>query len=194
MNQDQRPEHDSNGTGQSRSPTSAEEAYDAFIAESELRARKYCVRHGREDPEDIFQEACLALWKERQRILSLPGEEQKKWFWGVLKKKIIDRIRKNVRESNIAPNPPDAELLPDPGEGPPERVESKDQQEQLRQCLEELPAVDHCCVLLFHFEEKPDREIAEILEIQEESVRRRRHKAMKKLRMCIERKRGCRGE
>ena len=78
-------------------------------------------RHRGLDTDDLIQEATIALWKNRERLLSMSGPSQAALTWKIARNAVIDTLRRIE----------DSEALP----------ESYDQREEDRSLVEELHEV-----------------------------------------------------
>lgn len=125
-------------------------------------------RHRGLDSADLIQEATIALWRARERLLALRGPQQAALTWKIARNAVIDTLRRIE----------DTEALP----------ESFDQREEDRTLVDEMHEV------ISHLEE-PDRtivtmklegysykEIAQQLEMTEKNVSVRLVRVKEKLR------------
>ncbi|MBB5221748.1 RNA polymerase sigma-70 factor (ECF subfamily) [Amaricoccus macauensis] len=116
------------------------------------------------EAEDVTQEAMLRLW----RIASdwQPGQAQLgTWLYRVASNLCIDRLRRR-REIASDGMPEQADEAP----GALAQIEADDRAVALRAALETLPDRQRLAVVLRHFEERSNPEIAEILDTSVEAV------------------------
>ncbi|HEC78802.1 MAG TPA: sigma-70 family RNA polymerase sigma factor [candidate division WOR-3 bacterium] len=69
-----------------------------------------------------------------------------------------------------------------------EKVEEAKKMELIERCLAELPALDREVILLFHREEYSYQEISEILKLPVTTIKTRLHRARKRLRTLVRKK------
>jgi len=64
-----------------------------------------CSRYHRRglETEDLLQEAAVALWRDRERLLALPSVQQAAMVWKIARNAMIDQLRKSP-ESDPLPN------------------------------------------------------------------------------------------
>ena len=63
--------------------------------------RRYC-RRGLE-VDDLLQEAIVALWRDRERLLSLPAVQQTAMVWKISRNAVIDTLRR-VKATETLPD------------------------------------------------------------------------------------------
>jgi RNA polymerase sigma factor (sigma-70 family) len=116
------------------------------------------------EAEDVTQETMLRLWKiapdwqaDRAAVST--------WLYRVASNLCIDRLRRR-RElaSDAAPD------LPDDSPGPERRLQQRDQAAALEAALAALPDRQRLAIVLRHLEERPNPEIAAILDSSVEAV------------------------
>ncbi|MEW5874657.1 MAG: sigma-70 family RNA polymerase sigma factor [Candidatus Zixiibacteriota bacterium] len=164
----------------------------------------YLRLHDRAAAEDALQETLLAAWRSRHRFAGLSSE--KTWLVGILKRKIVDQLRRKFRECPLE-DPPDGEDIEDagyypsgrwkghwiPDEGPAEWgdnpdaiLERRELRETLEQCLASLPARLSTVFVLYEMEDMPAEDICRELGITPTNLWVMLHRARKKLRLCLE--------
>lgn len=64
-----------------------------------------CLRHSRQGVEidDLLQDAAVALWRDHERLLSLPKVQQAALTWKIARNAVIDTIRR-VKETVQLPD------------------------------------------------------------------------------------------
>jgi RNA polymerase sigma-70 factor (ECF subfamily) len=116
------------------------------------------------EAEDVTQEAMLRLWRIAPDWQ--PGQAQLgTWLYRVASNLCIDRLRRR-REIASDGMPEQADEAP----GALARIEADDRAVALRAALETLPDRQRLAVVLRHFEERSNPEIAEILDTSVEAV------------------------
>jgi RNA polymerase sigma factor (sigma-70 family) len=75
--------------------------------------------HGREDAEDIFQDALLAALEGLQRLRVADGQAWNDaflaWFWGILRHKSISHQRRRKRQQELLAERSQRGLMPEAG-------------------------------------------------------------------------------
>lgn len=51
--------------------------------------------------EDLLQEAAVALWRDRDRLLSLPAVQQAALTWKIARNAVIDTLRRTKRAEGL---------------------------------------------------------------------------------------------
>lgn len=113
------------------------------------------------EAEDVTQEAMLRLWRiapDWQDRAALGT-----WLYRVASNLCIDRLRRRRPTAEV----PD---LPDEAPGALGALEARDRAAALQAALARLPDRQRLAVVLRHFEDRPNPEIAAILEVSVEAV------------------------
>ena len=136
-------------------------------------AYSYC--HDPETTMDIVQSAaCKAL--EKYTTLKEPAY-LKTWFYRILINESLDYLRRSKREQL-------EDTLPeDPAHKP---LEQKADHLDLHQAIQQLPVETKTIVLLHYFEDMTLKQIAQITETNESTVKSRLYSGLKKLRLSLE--------
>lgn len=110
--------------------------------------------------EDLVQEAAVALWRSREKLLSLPpGVQQAAWVWRVARNAAIDTLR----------DTPSTEPLPENLESETERGDSAEALEELRETVDLLEEPDRT-IATMHFKGYSYKEIGEETGMTEKNV------------------------
>ena len=153
--------------------------------------------------EDLVQETLLAALQARERFSGQSSERS--WMVGILKHKIIDRFRKDVREQP-AEDPDGMTAITDDGEAfdkdghwkldqtapmdwpdhPGAVLERKQFWESLRRCLGKLPPNMAQVFTLRELDELDSDAICTMLRISSSNLWVLLHRARKQLRQCLE--------
>jgi RNA polymerase sigma-70 factor (ECF subfamily) len=150
--------------------------------------------------EDVVQETFLAALDARKNFSG--RSSVKTWLTGILKRKIVDHLRKakrrrssldfNVEEEGKLDGVFDHEGHWAKGPAawwvinPRKLFEKKEFWEVLRQCLSELPPRLASAFLLREIEGMTTREVCEALEVSESNVWVMLHRSRMHLRKCLE--------
>jgi len=165
---------------------------DEFLAGVERRAfrvAELALGH-REDALDAVQEAMIRLLRYEQR----PAQEWSPLFWGILRRQLADRHRRNAvrrrvmtwlgRQEPDAPDP--LEMLPDPGADPLRRLQDERRWEAMGRAVRKLPRRQRECWLLRELQGLDVAETAAAMACSEGSVKTHLSRAMAALRRELE--------
>jgi len=153
--------------------------------------------------EDLVQETLLAALQARERFAGQSSERS--WMIGILKHKIIDRFRKDIREQPAA-DPEQMTEIPEDDEAfdkdghwrldqtapmdwpdhPGAVLERKQFWESLRRCLTKLPPNMAQVFTLRELDELESDAICAMLHISSSNLWVLLHRARKQLRLCLE--------
>ncbi|MEO8161320.1 MAG: RNA polymerase sigma factor [Arenimonas sp.] len=165
---------------------------DGFLAGVERRAFRVAelALGQREDALDAVQEAMIRLLRYRER----PAEEWAPLFWGILRRQLTDRHRRNsVRRRVLGfigraePGGPDPlEMLPDPHENPVQRLQDARAWEALGAAVRKLPGRQRECYLLRELQGLDVADTAAAMGCSEGSVKTHLSRALQALRLQLE--------
>lgn len=138
-----------------------------------------------EDAEDVVQEAFV------QAYLKLGGFERKSafytWLYQIAFHAAIDRTRSRRRgPTRTAGNLGDLSEVMDRGEGPTERLDRQERQQQVRQALDQLDEDHRAVLVLRELDGCCYETIAEILNVPIGTVRSRLHRARLQMRQLLQ--------
>lgn len=132
-----------------------------------------------DDGADLISQTFLAC-VEGKDVIS--GDNVKAYLFGVARRRLADHLRKKTR----APAVDLAESsLVDLATGPATALARRERSELLRDGLARIPVDDQIALELAYFEAMSTREIASVLEIEENTVRSRLARAREKLRTAL---------
>jgi RNA polymerase sigma-70 factor (ECF subfamily) len=165
---------------------------DGFLAGVERRAfrvAELALGH-REDALDVVQESMIRLLRYRGR----PPAEWSPLFWGILRRQLTDRHRRNAvrrkvmtwlgRPEHEGPDP--LELMPDPGADPLRRLQDTRAWEALGAAVRALPRRQRECWLLRELQGLDVAQTAAAMGCSEGSVKTHLSRAMHALRAKLE--------
>ncbi len=161
---------------------------------------RYALRNVRrpEVAEDLVQEALLAAWRGRDRFAGRAKERS--WLTAILKRKVIDWLRRTVRERNRkADGEPDTVAdAPFNGSGKwrtqPKRwasgtPESASDREEfwdiVRGCSDKLPPRLREVFVLWHLDETPSDEVCRTVDITPSNLWVMLHRARLRMWQCL---------
>lgn len=117
------------------------------------------------EAEDVTQEAMLKLWRIAPDW-SDQGAQVSTWLYRVATNLCIDRLRKRKRNITTDKVPELADETP----GATSRMETNDRARALNAAMTSLPERQRLAMVLRHFEDRSNPEIAEILDTSIEAV------------------------
>ncbi len=141
--------------------------------------------------DDVFQNTFLQVFLKIQQYE--PGRPARPWLYAIATNQAIDALRR--RNRRIADRPaeivqaPDEdgeprplfELLPSPGDAPPDSADRDEQRALVRAAVARLPELLRQAVLLVYFQGLKYQDAAEALGIPVGTVKSRLHAALTKL-------------
>lgn len=143
----------------------------------------------RSDAEDIVQEAFLRLHRS---LNSFRGDSRLgTWLYRTVTRLSIDALRREkiksriffLRRNNSDPDPLD--LIATQASGQDVRLDAKQQIALLQQAMQKLSPQQRTVLTLRHQEELSLKEIAEVLDLSEGTVKVHLHRAVKSLRSAL---------
>jgi RNA polymerase sigma-70 factor (ECF subfamily) len=148
--------------------------------------------------EDLVQETFLAALRARKNFSGKSAERT--WFAAILKHKIVDHLRRQVREqavNSINSSGEMGEYLFDKNGGwqvkpvnwstnPSESLEKKEFWQVFRHCLESLPQRLRAVFSLREMDELPTHEVCEALKVTPGNLGVLLYRARMSLRRCLE--------
>ena len=132
-----------------------------------------------DDGADLISQTFLACVEAKDKI---EGDNIKAYLFGVARRRLADHLRKRVRAPAIDFT---VSSLVDLATGPATAVARRQRSELLRDGLARIPLDDQIALELSYFEAMSTREIADVLEIPENTVRSRLSRAREKLRAAL---------
>lgn len=191
--------------GQGQSAEIRDQAFNEILLKHRQRLRRMVQLrmnpqlHGRLDASDVIQDAYVEANRTLETYLESPGISVFLWLRKLTGQKLIQAHRKHLnaekrsarREQSIFCGVPAAtshamaiELsgkLPTPSEV----ASVREQRDQLTEALEKMEELDREILMLRHFEQLSNREAAEVMEMEYETVKKRYVRALEKLRKIL---------
>ena len=139
----------------------------------------------RADAEDCAQEAMVRIWRSLKDFRESCSFES--WCYRIAANVCADlfRKRKNAGTESLEPLLEQGCDPPDPGPGPEQAVLRKEENEELRQAIRELPPEQRDALILTQLEHRDYSEAAGILNVSEGTVKSRVSRARERLRKCL---------
>lgn len=140
----------------------------------------------REEAEDIAQEAFLRLYRALPKFRG--DSRVSTWLYRTVTRLAIDHLRRErlkrrlffTRRDEDEPDP--VELASNPRDNPERDLDAKQAMHRLRRALHQLSPRQRVIFNLRHYEGLPLRQIAELLELEEGTVKTHLHRAVSVLR------------
>jgi RNA polymerase sigma-70 factor (ECF subfamily) len=132
-----------------------------------------------DDGADLISQTFLACVEGKDRIA---GDNIKAYLFAVARRRLADFFRKRARTPSLDLA---ASSVIDLGTGPVTHAGRRERSELLRDALARIPLDDQIALELAYFEGLSSKEIADILEIEENTVRSRLSRARDKLRVVL---------
>lgn len=140
--------------------------------------------------DDVFQNTFLQVYLKVQQYE--PGRPVRPWLYAIATNQAIDALRRRNRRADqradaVTTSDEDGqprplfELLPAPGDGPPESADRAEQRELVRAAVDRLPDLLRQVVLLAYFQGLKYRDVAAALDIPVGTVKSRLHAALARL-------------
>lgn len=178
--------------GASDPATWVEEHGDALYRYALLRVRDADLA------EELVQECFVAALDARARFAGEASERT--WLVGILKRKVVDHVRRSVREQAVDPatNAEDGSgdvfskrglwrKNPQSWAGEPDKLlEDREFREILQRCLHGLPAPMAHAFLLREMDQLESDDVCKVLGISATNLWTRLHRARMGLRQCLE--------
>jgi RNA polymerase sigma-70 factor (ECF subfamily) len=152
-------------------------AGEELVARHWTSVSRFCRSKIGDDGADVIAQVFLACVEGRDRI----GDNVKAYLFGVARK----RIAEHFRQRSHAPIDLAQSSVIDLRTGPATHVSRRQRSELLREGLARIPLDDQIALELAYFEGLAMKEIASVLEIEENTVRSRLSRARDKLRTVL---------
>jgi len=154
--------------------------------------------HGeREVARDLLQDTLLAAWRGREGFEGRSSERS--WLTGILKHKIIDHIRQQIRTEHVSQtvgSDPNSRWFAEDGhwqespqrwrDNPEQLCRDADFNKVLHQCMERLPALQRQLFTLRSLHGDSTASIGEALTLTTSNIHVMMHRARMQLRGCLE--------
>jgi RNA polymerase sigma-70 factor (ECF subfamily) len=134
-----------------------------------------------EDARDIVHDVFVKLWQERQQLII--DHNLKAYLFTLTRYRIVDKIRKNITREEYAAMVQALTLSYEPGIEP--QIEAKELQQRIDKSLDELSPRLREIYLLSREEDLSIPEIAEKLQLSEQTVKNQLSAALKHLRKSL---------
>lgn len=164
--------------GAARDPAAEAGLYASLAPRVRLYGRKHLRDAQRAD--DLVQDVLLMTFDRLSRGEIREPERIASFVLGACRQKVVDWRRGESRRARLLTTyAVDVEAESDGGAEP---VETK----RLEQCLESLPQRERTIVVMTFYDDSPADVVAQALDLSAGNVRVIRHRAVERLRRCIE--------
>ena len=193
MSDHTQPPPDSDETLLARLREGEREVFGALVRRYERELFGYLRRYLGDDDlaDDVFQNTFLQVFLKIQQYEV--GRPARPWLYAIATNQAIDALRRRNRrvadrpaETVSAPDEdgeprPLFELLPAPGDTPPDAADRAEQRERVRAAVDALPDLLRQAVILVYFQGMKYQDAAEVMDIPVGTVKSRLHAALLKL-------------
>jgi RNA polymerase sigma-70 factor (ECF subfamily) len=153
-------------------------AMQALYARHHVKVFRFVLRLVRNEAsaQDLISEVFLDVWRQAARFEGRSAVST--WILAIARFKALSSVRRR-KEAQL--DEEEAERIEDEADTPEVALQKKDRGEVLRQCLAKLSPDHREIIDLVYYHEKSVEEVAEIVDIPENTVKTRMFYARKKL-------------
>jgi RNA polymerase sigma-70 factor, ECF subfamily len=153
-------------------------AMQALYARHHVKVFRFALRLVRNEAsaQDLISEVFLDVWRQAARFEGRSAVST--WILAIARFKALSSVRRR-KEAQL--DEEEAERIEDEADTPEVALQKKDRGEVLRQCLAKLSPDHREIIDLVYYHEKSVEEVAEIVDIPENTVKTRMFYARKKL-------------
>jgi RNA polymerase sigma-70 factor, ECF subfamily len=172
------------------------QAFAQLLSRWEGPIKRLCIRmlNDEHKAEDVTQEAFARIYAKRKDFQH--GSKFSTFLWRVATNLCLDELRrvKRRRELTILPQTMDSsetdvwEELPSDGPGPDATAVADEHAELVRRAVAQLPEHYRSVVVLRHYEDLKFREIADVLDVPEGTVKSRMAEALSLLNAALKKR------
>lgn len=162
-----------------------QQAFSQLYLRYQPRLVKYCARVLRDDvaqAADLVDEAMFDVWRSAEHFAG--RSKPSTWMYSIARNKVISWLRKTSEVSLEDESILDA--MVDPNANPHEELAMDDMKQQLLRLMDQLTDEHREVLKLTYFEEKSVKEVADLLDISENTVKTRMFYARKRLAQLLE--------
>ena len=162
-----------------------QQAFSQLYLRYQPRLVKHCARVLRDDvaqAADLVDEAMFDVWRSAEHFAG--RSKPSTWIYSIARNKVISWLRKTSEVSLEDESILDA--MVDPDANPHEELAMDDMKQQLLRLMDQLTDEHREVLKLTYFEEKSVKEVADLLDISENTVKTRMFYAHKRLAQLLE--------
>jgi len=161
-----------------------EDAFAQLVRRWESPIRNLCVRMTGDlhKGQDLTQEAFVRVFEKRSQYQ--PDAKFSTWLWRIALNLCYDEQRRIKRRGETALENEEGEAIVEPvadASGPADQAEAGERAEMVRRALVRLPETYRTVLVLRHYEGLKFREIADVLDIPEGTVKSRMVEALEQM-------------
>ncbi len=170
-----------------------ESAFDTLVRRYEQKVYQYAYRlaQNADDASDVVAETFLRMYNSLKRFR---GDAQlSTWLYRVVSNVYFDFRKREARHQHLPleiPSEEDDELMerpiPDERNDPNDYVLEQERHRVLMEAIQQLPEYQRAIVVLFHIEDRPYEEIAQITGLPLGTIKSRLNRARNALRELLE--------
>ena len=165
--------------------TGNQQAFSQLYLRYQPRLVKYCSRVLRNDiaqAADLVDEAMFDVWRSAENFAG--RSKVSTWIYSIARNKVVSWLRKTSEVTLDDESILDSMI--DPAASPHEELALDDMKQQLLRLMDQLTEEHREVIRLTYFEDKSVREVANILDISENTVKTRMFYARKRLAQLLE--------
>lgn len=162
-----------------------QKAFSQLYMRYQPRLVRHCSRVLRDDiaqVADLVDEAMFDVWRSAENFAG--RSKPSTWIYSIARNKVISWLRKtseySLEDESLL------EAMVDPNANPHEELAMDDMKQQLLRLMDQLTEEHREVLKLTYFEDKLVKEVAEILNISENTVKTRMFYARKRLAQLLE--------
>jgi len=162
-----------------------QKAFSQLYMRYQPRLVRHCSRVLRDDiaqVADLVDEAMFDVWRSAENFAG--RSKPSTWIYSIARNKVISWLRKtseySLEDESLL------EAMIDPSANPHEELAMDDMKQQLLRLMDQLTEEHREVLKLTYFEDKLVKEVAEILNISENTVKTRMFYARKRLAQLLE--------
>ena len=168
-----------------------EAAFTALYRDLQPKMERYATALLAGDGEaaaDVIDEAFMNIWRSADKYDGSGHAEG--WIRRIVRNKAVDWIRKQKEKVGISPGEQaNYETQADQSDNPEEAYEKKTEGDELSTAMERLSDEHREVLWLAYYEHKSVAEIANLIDVPENTVKTRMFHARKQLKVILERRR-----
>lgn len=162
-----------------------QQAFSQLYLRYQPKLVRYCARVLRDDlaqAADLVDEALFDVWRSADNFAG--RSKPSTWIYSIARNKVISWLRKTSELTLEDESVLDA--LIDPAANPHEELAMDDMKQHLLRMMDQLTDEHREVLRLTYFEDKSVKEVADILEISENTVKTRMFYARKRMAQLLE--------
>ncbi|MDR1724865.1 MAG: RNA polymerase sigma factor [Bacteroidales bacterium] len=162
------------------------EVFENFYNEYSLKLLNLCygMLHNKTDAEDLVQEIFIEIYNNAQFFKG--KSKLSTWVYRIAINKTISHIRKKKIRNIFVPIENEARIGQMEQDHESEQTQQEEKLKYLQSAIDTLPAKQKTAIVLFAYEQMPQKEIAEVMKCSLSAVEVMIHRAKKTLKQKLE--------